>query len=124
MISQAVEEPADESESQDDILDNFLNEIHEIEKTIETNDHSVIEEVLPDREKYSDSDDYTISSTSGRPKDIQDTKIKVSADSNIIEEVFDDNVEVGKAAKDVAFSVADSSAAAADTLSQSGMKPL
>ena len=122
VISQAVEEPAEESESQDDILDNFLNEIHEIEKTIETNDHSVIEEVLPDREKYSDSDDYTISSTSGRPKDIQDTKIKVSADSNIIEEVFDDNVEVGKAAKDVAFSVADSSAASADTLSQSARK--
>lgn len=123
VISHEPEPEAEESESQDDILDNFLNEIHEIEKSIEGNpDHSVIAEVLPDREKYSDSDDYTISATSGRPKDIQDTKIKVSADSNIIEEVFDDNVEVGKAAKDVAFSVADSSAAAAETLTQSARK--
>lgn len=123
VITPEAEVSSDVNEdSQDDILDNFLNEIHEIEKNIEGNpDHSVIAEVLPDREKYSDSDDYSISSTSGRPKDIQDTKIKVSADSNIIEEVFDDNVEVGKAAKDVAFSVADSSVAA-DTLTQSARK--
>ena len=59
-------------------------------------EHSVIAEMVPDKDKYTDADDYRIESTSGRPKDIQDTKIKVSADSDIIEEVFDDNVDIGR----------------------------
>ena len=95
----------------DDILDNYIKDIEEPDF-----EHSVIEEVLPDREKYADIDDYRIESTSGRPKDIQDTKIKVSADSDIIEEYFDDNVEIGREQNDpdAASSFANSTSSVAD----------
>lgn len=100
----------------DEMLDSFISEIHDMETSEATGD-SVITEVVPDKDKYENADDYTISSTSGRPKDIQDTKIKVSADSNIIEEVFDTNVEIGKdnSAKGAASSVAN------DTTSKSAL---
>ena len=96
---ESVSAPAETAEdslasSNEDILDNFINEMHNIEDN--ELEHSVIAEMVPDKDKYTDADDYRIESTSGRPKDIQDTKIKVSADSDIIEEVFDDNVEIGR----------------------------
>lgn len=94
-VSAPVSEAADSlASSNEDILDNFINEMHNIDDT--ELEHSVIAEMVPDKDKYTDADDYRIESTSGRPKDIQDTKIKVSADSDIIEEVFDDNVDIGR----------------------------
>lgn len=128
-LSDSADEATDSAVSEnDDILDNFINEMHEMEKNIGESDldHSVIAEVLPDREKYSDADDYRIESTSGRPKDIQDTKIKVSADSDIIEEVFDDNVEIGREqnAPEAASSLANPAASSAggETLTQKAKK--
>ena len=83
------------TDSNSELLDNFIQEMENanLDKTDLAN--SVIDEVVPNKEKYDDPEDYKISSTSGRPKDIQDTKIKVSAESNIIEEVIDTNVDVG-----------------------------
>lgn len=100
-------EPAasDASEnSGEDVLDSYLKDSESLEASLK---NSVVDEILPDKEKYEGLDEYSyISNDSGRPKDIQDTKISVSADSSIIEEVIDNNVEIGKAAKDAPSSVA------------------
>ena len=84
------------SEQNDDILDSFLDDVHNMEDKYDEGDLE-ISEVVPGQEY--DYEDYDISLGSGRPKDIQDTAINVGADSNIIEEVFDTNVEVGQLGK-------------------------
>ena len=98
----------DEEDKNDDILDSFLNDVHNMDENLD--DSLEISEVLPDHDKYDDYEDYDINLGSGRPKDIQDTAINVSADSNIIEEVFDTDVEVGQI-DDAASSVANPDAA-------------
>lgn len=100
----------DDEDKNDDILDSFLNDVHNMDENL-NNDSLEISEVLPDHDKYDSYEEYDFNPGSGRPKDIQDTAINVSADSNIIEEVFDTDVEVGRS-DNAASSVANPDAAA------------
>ncbi|MBO4325624.1 MAG: hypothetical protein J5845_09595 [Lachnospiraceae bacterium] len=113
----AYEEPTDEQG--DDILDSFLDDVHNMEDKYDEGDLE-ISEVVPGQEY--DFEDYDISLGSGRPKDIQDTAINVSADSNIIEEVFDTDVEVGQLGK-AASSVANPDATSEDLSKAPVRKP-
>ena len=53
----------------------------------ETKSNTVVEDIIPDA-KYRNTEDTDYESVPSRPTDIQDTKIKVSIDNDIIEEVI------------------------------------
>ncbi|MBO4627760.1 MAG: hypothetical protein J5645_07275 [Lachnospiraceae bacterium] len=62
------------------------------DKTEPAKSETIVEEIVPDA-KYQSTETADFEAVPSRPTDIQDTKIKVSLDDNIIEEVISDSPE-------------------------------
>ncbi len=101
-VTSPSEEPAeDDYNAFSDFIENFKNNASTRpgsvsdtteDITLTTDEHEpVVEEILPDRSLYTrDTSDYE--SVSLRPTDIQDSKITVPVDYDIIEEVITDSI--------------------------------